>query len=583
MSQFEVSVSGEKRASSPRYDDDMDDVDSGFYTTTTDGGSVFEEDRGSFRGGSVKGGAGGSVGGAGGSVGGASGGSTGIDPLDAHLGARSDAERSACVCRINVPDADPGLGFLVRHEGRDKLLTTHALVDSIETAQVARVTFRYGASKSKRIKVALKPQLTFITDMEIGYTLVACDGDDLARVGAESLNLPAWDLDTVKVDTPLTSFGGDAARRALRKGSHVVKRVSGPFFWFVDDERSSGSLSEGAPLFRDNADLVGMHLGFDEDADMDWGMQLCAATAHIFVPRVVKLMRERRSQAVIQSRGCLALAFVTYRSEPAREDVVAKGGVPVIIAGLRRHMTEVLVVQQACGALGNIAAGASHACQDSIVRADGIRAMVDALGVHMADPRVSEGCLRAFANVAVGPDTRKQKMMEERTLPAIVAAMDMHSLISSIQEAGCRSLASMSFGSNKRKDAVISEGGHRAVVRAMSEHPEDGHVQLNGAIALLDLSAGGGERTAHVYEADGVRVLVDAMRQFPGSAKLQEYAMMALWNIAGGDKKRRLAVRDAAADLPADVKDRFDDDTGVQTASKDLIKRLDGKDRCAIM
>uniref|UniRef100_A0A7S1G7H0 Armadillo repeat-containing protein 4 n=1 Tax=Bicosoecida sp. CB-2014 TaxID=1486930 RepID=A0A7S1G7H0_9STRA len=578
-----VVVDGAPRPHSPEYDDSMDDADSGFFTTTTDGGSVFGEDgpSGASRGGSRHGGS--IRGGAGGSYAGGSGGSIGAD-VDAHLGARTDAERALCVCRVVVPDADPGLGFLVRHEGRDRLMTTHALIDSPATAKTARVTFRYGDSKSKRVNVALRPKDYFKTDLEIGYTLVACEGSDLETLAAESLNLPAWDLDTLALDTPLTSVGGDAARRNLRKASHRVRKVKGPFFWYTgSEEEASMSVSEGAPLFRNGSELVGLHLGFDEDADLDWGMQLCAATAHIFLPRVVKLMRERRAQAVIQSRGSLALAYVSYRSEPARVDVVESGGVSVIVAGLRRHMTEVLVVQQACGALGNIAAGDDDRCQDSIIRADGIRALVDALQVHMADPRVAEGCLRAFANIAVGPDARKQKMIDEKALSVIVQSMDMHGLIASIQEAGCRSLASISFGSNKRKDTVIEAGGPRCVVRAMTEHPDDGTVQLNGVIALLDVAAGGGTRTAHVHEVDGVRVLVDAMRAFPASAKIQEYACMALWNIAGGDKDRRKRVREAASGLPRDVRDRFDDNTGVQEASKDLIKRLDGKDRCSIM
>mmetsp|Transcript_65616 Transcript_65616/g.181170 ORF Transcript_65616/g.181170 Transcript_65616/m.181170 type:complete len:533 (-) Transcript_65616:124-1722(-) len=498
---------------------------------------------------------------------------------------RSDRGRAAAVCRV-VAAAEgrpPGLGFLVRHKGKDCLLTNHHLVDTVQTAKKAQAQFHYTEGKAHTVEVNLDPDAFFRADRALDYSLCALKEDELAKTGVDSLNLPDYDTDVLSRGTSLTLFGGDPGSRAKRRSAHTVTDVRGPLVYYKHESADYQQSTGGAPVFREGTNLAVLHIGHDLRKGKDIGVQLCAVAAHLDLERVVKAMRDERTSSDAQIRGALALAFVAYRSDRGREAVVDAGGVEALVAAMKAHQGDTKVQEQCCGTLGNIAAGEAPECQDTIVEAGAIKQLVEAMNRNQDSPNVQEGAMRTMANVAVGQASRKDDVIGAGALEAIVRAMDKHKARAEVVEAGARVLATVAFGSDKRKDDVIAMGGTAAVVHAMKAHVDNEDVQESGCICLVDLSAGGGSRTESVFTAGGVDCIVAALETHPDHEQVQEYGLLALWNVAGERDHTKALEHEGARRCAQQALDRHADVPQVKKNAKALVKRLDRAGKCVIM
>ena len=175
------------------------------------------------------------------------------------------------VCRLNVAavvGGSWGTGFLV---GPRLLLTNHHVIGSAEEAARTVAEFGYEADQNgflpqgKRFRCA--PQLGFVTDPELDFTLVALDdraedgGTALSGYGFLRLSPKLHKVDEEEYVTIIQHPNGEEKYIAIRE-NRVLKigdeagGVPDNWLWYASDTAPGSS---GAPAFNDQWQVVAVH------------------------------------------------------------------------------------------------------------------------------------------------------------------------------------------------------------------------------------------------------------------------------------------------------------------------------------
>jgi hypothetical protein len=321
--------------------------------------------------------------------------------------------------------------------------------------------------------------------------------------------------------------------------------------------------------------------------------QACSAGG--VVPVFVCSFRTHATDANIQ-RAVAVVLLCCLRHASAAKEATRAGLAQAVVAALRAHAANVVLVDTCCHLLGNLAQCAPPEDRHVAIRAGAIEALTAVLRASCASgPVTQNGCCFAVAFfLHSSTNIEISSPLAIDTTAAVVAAMKLHADDTDLLRYGCHALASLGYSSRLDASlhaarasafrvvvvalrahagaAAIQEAGCHAV-RAMCECPalEDGatatkqagaagavaavlqalrthvavvSVQQAGCYALGTLCAHNARNWAEARAAGGtVELVVNALLAFPSDATLQKNGFMALTSMAVAERSRVGDVR----------------------------------------
>lgn len=177
-------------------------------------------------------------------------------------------------------------------------------------------------------------------------------------------------------------------------------------------------------------------------------------------------------------------------------DVVAGGGVPLVVAALRSHPGAPAVCADACLVLGMVT-------QES-----------DAAAAARASPPAADGTAVA----------------------AVAAALGAHPSVMALQATGAWALWGLVRGSPGNARRAVAAGAPEQLVAAMLAHRSSPEVAQSAAGALLAIAATGAPGQAAVAAAGGVSAVKKAMRTHASITFRGEFDALRGWLKSGGSK-----------------------------------------------
>jgi hypothetical protein len=253
------------------------------------------------------------------------------------------------------------------------------------------------------------------------------------------------------------------------------------------------------------------------------------------VTMLMQALRRHPNVVRVQREGLLTMAWLAEGSHDTAQQIVAAGGLDVVVASLQdeSHAKDRFVRQTALLALGWLChvqtnqvraaeVGAVEAVC-SVLQATLLWADVQATGVF---------ALRALGGVA----GNRARIQAARGLELVVAAMGAHPRDLEVQHKACVCLEWFAINHDTRA-AIMSMGGATAVVRAMTAYPAAAHLQSIGCVVLSSLAALSANRVLMVKQ--GVpRVVRRALQSFPQHALVQEMGLTLLPLLAPAERQR---------------------------------------------
>ena len=112
-----------------------------------------------------------------------------------------------------------------------------------------------------------------------------------------------------------------------------------------------------------------------------------------------------QSSAEVAATGCRIRKFLA-RNDANKEKIAALGGIEAVVRVMGTLPEEPEVQEEACGALGNLAAN-NNSNKEKIAALGGIEAVVRAMGTLPAEPKVQENACLALYNF---PSRHKEKI-----------------------------------------------------------------------------------------------------------------------------------------------------------------------------
>ena len=203
------------------------------------------------------------------------------------------------------------------------------------------------------------------------------------------------------------------------------------------------------------------------DADI-LGLSACASAnhAHRYLVRVRASSIHRRNRA----------------------EIVAAGGVPIVIVALERFGAgSAPVTKQACAALQNLSSEERYAA--AVVLHGGVGAVVSSMERHYRDPGVQEMGCAALRNLSAGlsSDNRTAVGMAGG-VRVVIGSMRLHPKSAKICDKGVACLGNLCLKHPENRKGVGKEGGVAAIIHAMKEHSRNEGVSEKGMRTLLDIS-----------------------------------------------------------------------------------------------
>ncbi len=159
------------------------------------------------------------------------------------------ASRSKAVCRI-VTSTSLGTGFLI---GRSFLMTNNHVLANKEEAEgsVAEFGFEEGEDITR---VAIEPGRLFITDKNLDFTIVACDGRNISDIGPITLlRNPSTVTRNERVN--IIQHPKGLPKKVAIHDNKVIRIKDKVVHYHTDTEPGSS----GSPVFNNKWDLVALH------------------------------------------------------------------------------------------------------------------------------------------------------------------------------------------------------------------------------------------------------------------------------------------------------------------------------------
>jgi hypothetical protein len=253
------------------------------------------------------------------------------------------------------------------------------------------------------------------------------------------------------------------------------------------------------------------------------------------VTTLMQALRQHPSVVRVQREGLLTMAWLAEGSEDIARQIVAAGGLEVVVASLHdeTHTKDRFVRQTALLALGWLCHAQTNQVRAAEVGA--IEAVCSTLQATLSWADVQATgvfALRALGGVA----GNRIRMQAAHGLEMVVAAMVAHPRDLEVQHKACVCLEWFAINHDTRA-AIITMGGATAVIRAMTAHPASTNLQAIGCVLLSSLAALPANRVLMVKE--GVpRVVRRALQSFPEHPLVQEMGLTLLPLLTPAERQR---------------------------------------------
>ncbi|KPA83071.1 hypothetical protein ABB37_02787 [Leptomonas pyrrhocoris] len=260
---------------------------------------------------------------------------------------------------------------------------------------------------------------------------------------------------------------------------------------------------------------------------MCWNSDLKADVVRLGgVHVIMKALEEHYTSSGLVKNACRALAQVAFNCERYRDEMSAKGVIPLIIRGMEQHPNYDRAQMHGCVALSYLSwTNEDNAAQ--ITANHGYKVVVDAMRNHPNNHEVQEHACRALANIS-----NVSLYDSAAALEQIIAAMRRHESVSEVQEEACRAIVTLSLVSPTNKDRLYQLNGADAVIAAMKRFPHIQLVQQEACNALAHLAYEHADLNRAVTRLGGVSLLLTAMRTHKSSPKVQLNACGGLSALA---------------------------------------------------
>lgn len=167
----------------------------------------------------------------------------------------------------------------------------------------------------------------------------------------------------------------------------------------------------------------------------------------------------------LQQHACLAISGIVISDVALQHPCLRAGGLPLLAAAIRRHMSVADVCEAACLAISNLERSYLQSTAPVAECEAAFQCVVDAVLAHGAHAPTVQCGVRALGSLsmhsAVAP-----LAASPRALNAVVAGMGAHVMDVNVQTAGCLALGSFFHHVPARK-AAVEAGAVQALVRAL--------------------------------------------------------------------------------------------------------------------
>ena len=266
---------------------------------------------------------------------------------------------------------------------------------------------------------------------------------------------------------------------------------------------------------------------------------------------VLAEMRQHRSDAKVQERGCSALKTLAFNNADIQVKIADAGGIEDVLEAMRGHRSHAGVQTLGSDALLQLAIDADN--QVKIADAGGIADVLAAMRGHRSHAGVQERGLRALWNLALNADNQV-KIVAAGGIADVLAGMRQHRRQhrsdAGVQEWGLRALLHLALNADNQVK-IADAGGIADVLAAMRGHRSDAGVQKLGCDALWSL-ARNADNQVKITAAGGIADIQEAMRGHRSHAWVQEWGCRALLQLAiNADNQVKITAAGGIADVLA--------------------------------
>jgi hypothetical protein len=246
----------------------------------------------------------------------------------------------------------------------------------------------------------------------------------------------------------------------------------------------------------------------------------------------VAIMRDKSKNQWVQVAALVFLAeYIRDRADDVpRQDVLACGGVPVVIGALLAHQLSETVQHTGCQVLAWLCRNTTN-IRGEVVAAGGIQAIVSALDAQPHSPGVRLYGFGALQNIADGNEANTAIIVSSGGLGAVLAALQVRPSDNDILAFGCLTLSSLASRNPAIAAAIGENNGVAIVIAALCSNVNCAFLQSCGIKALADLSSHNKDNRNQMISGGALETIASALQAHPNFEKIYDYGTWTLTNL----------------------------------------------------
>ena len=225
----------------------------------------------------------------------------------------------------------------------------------------------------------------------------------------------------------------------------------------------------------------------------------------------------------------LALTFlallVREEGEVPRYKILRGGGVPLILAAMRRFEDDPHLLHTGCYALHQL--GFARSAKSLIVEHGGIPILLRAVERHVSEVWLVDLCLSALSKLS------DEQTIQMDSIPLVLMSMERYPEEQAVQGHGLV-LFLRAIGRDPAASEALITSAIRAILTAMKNFPDSSSIQFFGCAALREilLRLGRGREAVRLMSSlGGIECVLDAVEKHRDIFGLQPMALLFLMNV----------------------------------------------------
>lgn len=332
------------------------------------------------------------------------------------------------------------------------------------------------------------------------------------------------------------------------------------------DGETKEALSDAIRLFRSADTRVGVRENFVSMGGIE---------------AVVAAIRRLPKSSGVLKVGCdiLHLSASMWRDcsdggPSAGADIIAAGGVDVLISGMVDNLGDTQVQAKACAVLSELACGVPKAWAD----AGCIEQLIKCSKMQCNGNALVQCNICKVIPLAVRSPAGRAKLVETGCVREMIATAYAHLGNPEIQDAVCKGLSSIAIASEECHAAVVGVGGERTAIAALQNCSLDRSAVSSGCGALRDILRANSDAAAQAGEMGAVESVVRGLRKHWGDADVAQNACGALISLCAYWPNRQKAAEVGAIQTATEALKLHGVDPVVRQTAIDVLKAVTAGD-----